>query len=123
MIEIAHQRRAGLAAGHMARRAAHIDVDDVGAGGFGDPGALRHPVRLAARELHDMRADAGGLAAQKRHRPAVHELVAGDHLRDDQSGAESGGKPSKGRIGDAGHRRQKNPVGDSNIAYFQRLRA
>jgi hypothetical protein len=70
-----------------------------------------------------MRTDAGSLTAQKRHRPAVHELVAGGHLRDDQSGAEGGGKTSKGSIGDAGHRRQKDPVGDSNLAYFQQLRA
>ena len=123
MIEIAHQRRAGLAAGDMTRRTAHVDIDDVGAGRFRDPCALRHPMRLATRELDDMRADAGCLAAQKRHRPAVHEFVAGGHLGDDQSGAEGGGKPSKGGIGDAGHRRQENPVGDSNLAYFQRLRA
>ena len=44
VVEIAHQRRAGLAAGHVARRTAHVDIDDVGAGGFGDPRALRHPV-------------------------------------------------------------------------------
>ena len=58
MIEIAHQRRAGLAAGDVLGRAAHVDVDDVGAGGLGDPRALGHPVRFAAGELHDMRADA-----------------------------------------------------------------
>jgi len=34
--------------------AAHIDIDNVGAGGFRDPSALRHPVGLAARELNDM---------------------------------------------------------------------
>ena len=32
MVEIAHQRRARIAAGHLLRRAAHVDVDDVGAG-------------------------------------------------------------------------------------------
>jgi hypothetical protein len=80
MIEIAHQRRAGLTAGDMTRRTAHIDIDDVGAGRFRNPCALRHPMRLATRELNDVRSDAGGLAAQKRHRPAVHEFVAGGHL-------------------------------------------
>ena len=54
MIEIAHQRRAGLLAGHVLGRAAHVDVDDVGAGAFRDARALRHPVRLAAGELHDV---------------------------------------------------------------------
>ena len=57
MVEIAHQRRTGLAAGHVARGTAHVDVDDVGAGGLGDPRALRHPVRLAARELNHVRTD------------------------------------------------------------------
>ena len=32
MIEIAHQRRTGLTARDVARRAAHVDVDDIGAG-------------------------------------------------------------------------------------------
>ena len=91
VIEIAHQRRAGLAAGHMTCRATHVDVDDVGAGGFRDPRALRHPLGLAAGELNHMRADAGRLAAQPRHRPAVDEFVAGGHLGHDQPGAEGGG--------------------------------
>ena len=123
VIEIAHQRRTGLAAGHVARRTAHVDIDDVGAGGFGDPRALRHPVRLAAGELHDMRADAGRLAAQPRHRPAVDEIVAGGHFGDDEAGAEARGQTSKRRIGDPRHRREKDPVGDRNIAYFQWLKA
>ena len=35
MVEIAHQRGAGRAVGHVLRRATHIDVDDIGARGFG----------------------------------------------------------------------------------------
>ena len=80
VIEIAHQRRTGLAAGHMTGRTTHIDIDDVGAGGFRDLRALGHPMRLAARELNDVRSDTGCLAAQPRHRPAVYEFVAGRHL-------------------------------------------
>src|SRR5258708_6309782 len=64
VIEIAHQCRAGLAAGHMPRRTAHVDIDDVGAGGLGDPRAFRHPPDLAARELNDMRTYSGRLASQ-----------------------------------------------------------
>jgi hypothetical protein len=37
-------------------------------------------MRLATGELNDVGADAGCLAAQKRHRPAVHEFIAGGHL-------------------------------------------
>src|SRR5258708_26667605 len=63
-IEIAHQCRAALAAGHMPRRTAHVDIYDVGAGGLGDPRAFRHPPDLAARELNDMRTYSGRLASQ-----------------------------------------------------------
>ena len=123
VIEIAHQRRAGLAAGHVARRTAHVDIDDFGAGGFGNPRAFRHPADLAARELNDMRTDSGRLAAQPRHWAAVDEIVAGGHFGNHKSGAERCGQTPKRRIGDARHRRQKDPIGDLNIAYFQRLKA
>ncbi len=88
MIEIAHQGGAGLSAGHVTRRAAHIDVDDIGAGGFRDPRALRHPFRLAAGELNDMGADAGRLTTQPRHRLAVDEIIARGHFGHDQPGPE-----------------------------------
>ena len=107
----------------MARRAAHVDIDHVGAGGFGDPCALCHPVRLAARELNDVRAYSRCLAAQLRHGTTVDEVVAGGHLGNNQSGAERGRQLSKRGIGDARHRREKDPVGEFDIAYFQRLRA
>ena len=51
VIEIAHQRRARELAGHLARRAAHVDVDDVGAEPLGDARAFRHPVRLRGRRV------------------------------------------------------------------------
>jgi hypothetical protein len=53
----------------------------------------------------------------------MHQIIAGGHLGDDESGPEGCGKTSKGSVGDAGHRRQKDPVGDRNLAYFQRLMA
>jgi hypothetical protein len=123
VVKIAHQGRAGLAAGHMARRAAHVDVDNFRAGGFGDPRALRHPFGFTARELNHMRTYSGRLTSQPRHRATMDEVIAGGHLRNDQSGAERRSQASKGGIGDAGHRREKDPIGDLNIAYFQRLRA
>jgi hypothetical protein len=69
-----------------------------------------------------MRTDAGCLAAQLRHGAAMDKIVARGHLGDHKADAESGREPSKGCIGDARHGRQKNPVGERNIAYFQRLR-
>ncbi len=123
MVEIAHQRRTGLAAGHVPRRTAHVDVDDVGAGGFRNPRAFRHPAGLAARELNDMRTYSGRLASQPRHRAAIDEIIAGGHFGDDESGAKRSRQTPKRRVGNAGHRREKDPVGDLNIAYFQWLRA
>jgi hypothetical protein len=122
VIKIAHQCRTGLAACHVARRAAHVDVDNLSSGGFGNPRALRHPTDLAACELNDVRTYSGGLAAQPRHRTTIDEIIAGGHFGNNQAGTECRRQASKRRIGDARHRRQENPVGDLNITYFQRLR-
>jgi hypothetical protein len=62
VIKIAHQRRSGLAARHMARRTPHIDIDDFGSSRFGDAGAFGHPPDLAAGELNHVRTYSGGLA-------------------------------------------------------------
>jgi len=122
MVEIAHQRGTGLTAGYVTRRAAHIDIDDVGTGCLSDLGALRHPARLAPGKLNDVRPDPGRLAAQPGHRSAMHQFVTGGHLGNHESGPKGSGEASKGGIGDAGHRREKNPVGDSNVTYFQWLK-
>ncbi len=123
MVEIAHQGGTGLAAGHMPRRTAHVDVDDVGAGRFRDPRAFGHPVALAAGELHDMGANAGCLTTKPGHRLAVYEVIAGGHLGYNEPGAKARGQTPERGVGDAGHRREENPVGELNVAYFQRLRA
>src|SRR5216684_7636185 len=107
----------------MARRTAHVDIDNFGACGFGDPRAFRHPFDLAARELNHMRTYSGGLATQPRHWATIDEVIAGGHLGNDESGAKRCGQTSKGCIGDARHWREEDPVGDLNVAYFQRLRA
>jgi hypothetical protein len=52
----------------------------------------------------------------------MDEIVTGGHLGHDQPGSELCNQTSKRGIRDARHRRQKNPVGDRNIAYFQRLK-
>jgi hypothetical protein len=70
-----------------------------------------------------MRTYSGRLASQPRHWAAIDEVIARGHLGNDESSAERCGQTSKGCIGDARHRREKDPVGDLNVAYFQRLRA
>src|SRR3974377_1799748 len=106
----------------MPRRAAHVDVDDVGTRLFGDFRAFAHPARLATRKLYDVWPYSRRFAAQPGNRPSLGEIVAGSHLGDHKSRAQTFGQTSKRRIGHARHRREKNSVGESNIAYFQRLR-
>ena len=122
VVEIAHQRRAGLAAGDVARRTAHVDVDDFGAGGFRDAGAFRHPVVSQPASW----TTCGPIpVASQRSRDigrCLDQILAGGHFGDDKSGAECRGQTPERGVGNARHRRQKDPVGDRNIAYFQRLR-
>ena len=112
VLEIAHQRGTGQLARHLARRAAHVDVDDVGAERLGHARALRHPARLAAGKLYDERL------AARRPRPCAarrgvlgDEVLAGDHLGDDQAGAQGVRQAAKGEIGDPRHGREQHGVG------------
>ncbi len=123
MVEIAHQRRAGLPAGHVARRATHIDVDNGGAGILGDASAFRHPAGLAAGELHDVEPDALPLGAQQRIGMALCEVIARRHLGDHEAGAKPGGQPPERRIGYARHGRQDHAVRQGEIADGDRERA
>ncbi len=75
VVEVAHQRRTGIAAGHLARGAAHVDVDDVGAGVGRGARALRHPAGFAPGELDDVRPGAGPL--RPHHRAACRRAPAG----------------------------------------------
>ncbi len=99
----------------MTRRATHVDVDDVGAGSFRDAGAFGHPVRLAARELHDMKRVAVALGTQNRARVSLHQILARRHLGDDKTGPKSGSQSPERRVGHAGHRRKNDVVGQCNI--------
>jgi hypothetical protein len=78
---------------------------------------------LAAGELNDVRPDTGRFASQLRHRSSVDEIVAGGHLGDHETGAEMSRQAPERRIGHAGHRSQNDPIGDLDIAYFQRLKS
>ena len=92
MVEIAHQRRTGLAVGDVFGRAAHVDVDDLGAARLGDARAFGHPLRLAARDLHDVVSDAVPFGAKARIALALRERRAGHHLGDDEAGAQHRGQ-------------------------------
>ena len=87
-----------------------------GARAFGDARAFRHPVRLAAGELHDVDAGALPFGAQHGIAAAFDQRVARGHLRDDEAGAELRHQPAERRIGDARHRRQHHAVPHRNVA-------
>ena len=121
MIEVAHQRRAGRTVGHVFRRTAHIDVDDVGAGAFRDTRALAHPIGFAAGDLHHMQARAMIRHALLRDvRPLSVALFgergASGHFRDHEARAKARRLAAERRIGDAQHRRQKHRIGQIDRA-------
>ena len=89
VVGLAHQRATREAAGHFACGAAHVDVDDAGAGGFRHACALGHPIGLATDELYDVRLDPLALRLADDVRPGGDQFPACHHLRDDEAGAEA----------------------------------
>ena len=111
MVEIAHERRARIAAGHAPGRATHVDVDDVGAARRGDPRALPHPVRLASGELDRVERKPDACGPELCFAFARRQRVTGGHLRDHQSGAKLHRQPPERRVRDTRHGRKQDPVG------------
>ena len=106
---LAHQRRAGEPARHLLRRAAEVDVDDRRPLPRRPARRLGHRARLAAGELHRRAAVARAeLGPRPRLRPAPQHLARGDHLGNDEPGAEPEREVPERDVGDAGHRCQKN---------------
>ena len=118
MVEIAHQRRTGGAADHAFGRAAHVDVDQIGAAVLGKPRRLGHGFRRAQPAICTAWGEnAVALRAQKPPRgPPLAEFVAGDHFRKGQRRAEIPRQPAHGEIGDAGHGREKGRRRQMQIA-------
>ncbi len=126
MVEIAHQGRARQLARHLARRAAHIDVDDVGAQLLGRPRALPHPARLAADKLYDERLAVGARSLAPRLEARRRQLLAGDHLGYDQTSPVAQRQPPERGVGDPRHGREQNGVGqrvrpDANLHRWRSL--
>ena len=94
-------------------------MPDIGAGGFRNPRTLGHPLLFAAGKLNHMGTNARSFTAQPRHRLAIDEIIARGHFGDDQTCPQDCGQASERRIRDARHWRQKNPVSDLKITYFQ----
>ena len=103
---VAHQRAAcHLADRDLLHRAAEVDVDDVRTARDRDARRLGHRRRIAAGKL-----ERGRRALERRHAQRVavlaHHRPGRDHLRDDQSRAESAREPPERQVGHARHRRE-----------------
>ena len=110
MVEVPHQRRAGLAIGDMLGGAPHIDVDDLGALRGRNASALGHPPGFAACELHHMVADPRGFQPQPSIALSCSKRRAGRHFGDDETGAEPCRHAAERGIGNAGHGRQQHRI-------------
>ena len=106
--EIAHQGRARLLAGHLAGRAAHVDVDDVGAQISRHARPFRHPARLAARQLYDERSKIPANRAFAGVVAVVDQVLAGHHLGGNEAGAQNMGDPSERQVCHARHGREQH---------------
>jgi len=118
---VLHQRRAGHDVADLLRRAAHVDVDDLGtavgvvACGFG------HHRRVGAGDLDRDRLDfavvvgaAPGLLA------AVEQRVGGDHLGHGQPCAHLFAQLAERAIRDPGHRSKDEVVAQSEAGKLHR---
>jgi hypothetical protein len=72
----------------LAGRAAHIDVDDVGAQLFRHARPFRHPARLAARQLYDEGSKIPANCPFAHAMAVPDQVLARHHLRGDQGGAQ-----------------------------------
>jgi hypothetical protein len=119
---IREQRGPGGHVAHFLGRAAHVDVDDLGAEihvGARRAGELD---RVAAGDLHRDRAGlARVIEAQARLARGGEPGARGDHLGDRERGAEAAGEAAERTIGDAGHGSDKHCVLQRVSAELHRL--
>ena len=109
--EVAHQRRAGQLARDLAGRAAHVDVDDVGAQLFRHARPFRHPARLAARQLYDEGSKIPANCPFAHAVAVLDQVLARHHLRGDERGAQKMRLAAERQVGYARHRRQQHVAG------------
>ena len=117
-VGIGQQRRPGAGLAHLGHRAAHVDVDQVGAGGGHPLGGRRHHLGVVAEQLHRHRVLVG-VDPQQLAAGALVAVVHGearDHLGDDQAGAVALGLQAHEPVADPGQRGQHDAVGDRDPA-------
>ncbi len=120
MVEVAHQGRAGTAAGDLLGRAAHVDIDDVRPLAGGYTRAFSHMCCLAAGELHHMDGQAGMPYAQVEAGPALGEFAACHHFGHDQPSAMRMGALAERLVCNTRHRREEHAIADFHAADVER---
>ena len=82
LIEVAHQCAAGRLADDLARRATHVDIDDVSAIAFGNTRTFRHPLRLATNQLYNEGGEIGTFRAAHDVGALGNQFRTGNHFGD-----------------------------------------
>ena len=117
-VGIVEQRRAGAGLAHLRHRAAHVEVDQVGARRGDLLGRRGHHVGVVAEQLHRDRVLVGVDPQQLAAGPlvAVVHREARDHLRHDQPGAVALGLQAHEPVADPGQRGEHDAVRDRDPA-------
>ena len=106
---LAHQAAAGVVLRNLRHRASHVHVDDVGAHPLDDLGGVGHLLRIAAEDLNrDRPFFLGELGVLERPVDAADQPFGAHHLGDDETAAAVPlDEAAEGRVGHAGHRRDR----------------
>ena len=122
-VGVVEQGGAGAGLADLADRAAHVEVDHVGAGVGRDRGGLAHHGGVMAEELHRHRVLVRVDAQELAHGAlvAVHEPEARDHLGDHEAGAVALRLEAHEPVADAGERREHHAVGEPEAAERPRV--
>ncbi len=119
---VRQQGRASRLAAHFLGRAAHIDVDDLGAVGHIVGRRRGHGGRVVAGNLHRARGDFAVVAAAQAGLARIPQAgIAADHFRHHQARPELGAEPAEGEVRDAGHGSQCYAIGQFVGADLQHL--
>ena len=115
---IGQQRGAGPRLAHLGHRAAHVDIDQVGAGGGDGLRRGGHHIGVVPEQLHRD----GMLVGMDPQQLAAGPLVlvvhgeARDHLGHNQAGTEAAGLEAHEPVADPSQRREHDPIGNRNPA-------
>ena len=109
VLRLAHQAAAGVVLGDLRHRAAHVDVDDVGAHALDDLRRGGHLVGIAAEDLDRDRPLLFGVSGVlERAVDAAHQTLGADHLgHDEPASALALDEAAERSVGHARHRGER----------------